>query len=88
MALWLNLQQGSKSVDDKLRMKIQANYAAVDAKRRTKKLGKLKGTVRQLYQRGQFEEGENLLTTAIPQLTSGDAEPRLDESDSEASSES
>ena len=67
--------------------KSQANYPDVDAKRRTKKLGKLKGTVRQLYQRGQFEKGETSLTTAIPQLTSGDAEPCLDESASAASSE-
>jgi hypothetical protein len=88
MALWLNLKEGSESVDDKLRIKIHANYADVDAKRRAKKLGKLKGTVRQLYQRGQFEEGETLLTTAIPQLTSGHAEPHLDASDFEASSES
>jgi len=60
----------------------------VDAKRRTKKLGKLKGTVRQLYLSGQFEEGETLLATAIPQLTSGNTEPHLDDSDSDASNES
>jgi len=88
MALWINLKEGSKSVDDKLRQKLQTNDADVDAKCRTKKIGKLKGTVQQLYLSGQFEEGETLLATAIPQLTSGNTETHLDDLDSDASNES
>ena len=35
MALWLHLKEGSKLVDDKLRVKLHTNYADMDAKRRT-----------------------------------------------------
>jgi len=65
MALWLHLKEGSKLVDDKLLAKLQANYAAVDAQRRSKKLTKIKGTVRQLYQNGLYDEGDQLLDSAM-----------------------
>jgi len=32
MALWLHLKEGSKLVDDKLRVKLHTNYADMDAK--------------------------------------------------------
>ena len=57
----------------------------MDAKRRTKKIGKLRGTVRQLYQNGQFEEGESLLAAAIPHLTHDNIEPDVEFSESEPS---
>jgi len=65
MALWLILKEGSKLVDDKLLAKLKANYAAVDEQRRSKKLSKIKGTVRQLYQNGLFAEGEQLLDSTM-----------------------
>jgi hypothetical protein len=65
MAIWLILKENSKLVDDKLRQKLLANYAAVDAKCRIKKLNKLKGTVRMLYQNGQITEGEQLLDQTL-----------------------
>ncbi len=43
MALWLYLKEGSKLVDDKLKLKIHDNYANVDAKRRSKSLEKSVG---------------------------------------------
>jgi hypothetical protein len=61
MALYLNLQEGVKLLDDKLKMKIQSNYADLDAKRRTRKVAKLRGTVRQLFQAGEYQEGEQLI---------------------------
>jgi hypothetical protein len=88
MALWLHLKEGSKLVDDKLRLKIHANYADIDAKRRSKKLGKIRGTVRQLYETGKFEEGEQLLDSAIPQLTNDIVDPVNDASESDGSSAS
>jgi hypothetical protein len=63
MAIWLNMRAAFKSVDEKLRAAIIANYAKVDADRRKKKLARLKGTVRQLYNEGQFQAGEQLLET-------------------------
>lgn len=65
MAIWMNLKDGAKLVDEKLRTKLLANYAELDNKRRSKKLNKIRGTVRQLYQNGQFAEGEDLLNSAM-----------------------
>jgi hypothetical protein len=61
MALWLHSKAGSKLLDEKLHLKILANYAEPDAKRWSKKIGKIRGTIRLLYENGQFEEGEKLL---------------------------
>jgi len=61
MALWLHLKDSSKLVDEKLRAKLNANYTAIDTQRREKKLAKLKGTVRQLYQDGNVSDGDKLL---------------------------
>jgi hypothetical protein len=87
MAMWLTLKEGAKLVDDKLRVKLLANYADIDSKRRTKKLHKIAGTVRQLYQNGQFDEGEELLTSAISFNTQSSTVSSTS-SDSEASEES
>jgi hypothetical protein len=65
MAIWLNLKDGAKLVDDKLRTKLLGNYSELDNKRRLKKLTKIRGTVRQLYQTGKFDEGEDLLNSAM-----------------------
>ena len=81
MAIWLNLKEGSQLVDDKLRKKLLTNYAAVDAKRRTKKLSKVRGTVRQLFQTGQYVEGEQLLNTTLPLPTDRHNGEAVSESD-------
>jgi len=88
MAVWLNLKEGSKLVDEKLRRKLQANYAEIDAKRRTKKLNKVRGTVRQLYQNGQFHEGEQLLDKAFSYIEQSSDATKPDPSDSENSQDS
>ena len=63
------------------------HYAAVDAKRRIKKLNKIKGTVRQLYQNGQINEGEQLLdqTLSFIQQTSDIIKDSSDSDDSQDS---
>ena len=61
MAIWLNLKDASRLVDDKLRKTLSTNYANVDAARRAKKVSRIKGTVRQLYREGQFNAGDQLL---------------------------
>jgi hypothetical protein len=88
MALWLHLKAGLKLLDEKLHLKILANYADLDAKRRSKKIGKIHGTVRLLYENGQFEEGETLLDSAIPSVQNKTVDSILDESDSDASNAS
>jgi hypothetical protein len=65
MALWLHLKDASKQVDDKMRAKLHANYAAADTKRRDKKLAKIKGTVRQLYHDGNYSDGDKLLEKSL-----------------------
>jgi hypothetical protein len=84
MAIWLILKDGAKLVDDKLRAKLLSNYAALNAKRRSKKLNKIRGMVRQLYQNGQFKEGEDLLNSAVPLPDLSIPHPS-DSSDSESS---
>jgi len=88
MAIWLNLKEGSKLVDDKLRQKLLANYATVDAKRRTRKLNKIRGTVRQLYQTGNYNEGEQLLDRALTFIERPTDIVHQDSSDSDDSQES
>jgi hypothetical protein len=90
MAIWLNLKEGSTRVDDKLRAKLQTAYAELDNKRRTRKLTKLRGTVRQLYQNGQFAEGEHLLNSAMyaNDRTLAISSPHHSDSDDAASSDS
>ena len=83
MALWLHLKNNSKQVDDKLKVKLHANFAEIDNKRRTK-VAKLKGTVHQLYLAGQFEGGEKLLNSTISSFTKCDGS----ESDSSKSTSS
>ena len=61
MAIHLHLIEAAKMVDEKLKTKIIANFAEVDAKRRAKRVAKMKGTVRQLYQAGDFQAGEQLM---------------------------
>ncbi len=87
MAIWLNLKDGAKLVDDKLRTKLLSNYAELDDKRRSKKLHKIRGTVRQLYQNGQFAEGEDLLNSAMsfPQSSSNISPNSSDSESSETS---
>ena len=65
MAIFLNLQEGIKLVDDKLKTKLQSNFADLDAKRRSKRVAKLRGTVRQLYQAGAYNEGEKLIEQVL-----------------------
>jgi hypothetical protein len=52
-------------VDDKLKTKLQSNFADLDAKRRSKRVAKLRGTVRQLYQAGAYNEGEKLIEQVL-----------------------
>jgi len=88
MAIWLHLKDGSKLVDDKLRTKLYTAYAELDNKRRARKLTKIKGTVRQLYQNGQFDEGDDLLNNAISglQLQHTSSMPHLSDSDASSTS--
>jgi len=65
MALYYHLQDATKVVDEKLKGKILANFAAVDAKRRARRVAKLKGTVRQLYQAGKYQAGDQLMDTYL-----------------------
>jgi hypothetical protein len=88
MAIWLILKENSKLVDDKFRQKLLANYAAVDAKRQTKKINKIKGTVRLLYQNGQITEGEQLLDRTLSFLQQPLEGSKQDSSDSEDSQDS
>ena len=60
MAVYLSLKDNEKKVDEKLKAKIQANFSKNEEQRRTKKVTKLRGTVRQLYTTGQFEAGDQL----------------------------
>lgn len=70
MATYLTLKDNEKKVDDKLQAKIQVNFSKFEDQRRLKKVNKLRGTVRQLYTLGQFEEGDqlwnDLFSTDIP----------------------
>jgi len=87
MASWLHLKDASKLVDDKLRAKLNAHFAAVDTQRRDKKLSKIKGIVRQLYQDGNISDGDKLLEKTL--LTSASyATPAVHDSDSDDSSAS
>ena len=61
MAIHLHLLDAAKLVDEKLKTKIIANFAEVDAKRHAKRMAKVKGTVRQLYQAGEYQAGEQLM---------------------------
>mmetsp|Transcript_10383 Transcript_10383/g.14954 ORF Transcript_10383/g.14954 Transcript_10383/m.14954 type:complete len:1057 (-) Transcript_10383:6976-10146(-) len=65
MALWMNLKDASKIVDEKLRAILSKNYAKIDAERRAKKVSRIKGTVRQLFSDGQFSAGEQLLDDCL-----------------------
>ncbi len=93
MAIWLNLKDAFKSVDEKLRAQITTNFAKVDAERRAKKVAKLKGTVRQLYSEGHFKAGDKLLTDYMETLDHHQGPPEefwvpagnVEDSDSEQS---
>lgn len=63
MAVWLNLKEGAQQLDERFKTKLLANYAEVDAKRRARRVAKLKGTVRQLYQAGDYIAGDQLMDT-------------------------
>ena len=88
MAIWLHLKEGSKLVDDKLRNKLHTAYAELDNKCRSRKLTKIKGTVRKLYQNGQFAEGDDLLNSTISGIEHNHALSSPHHSDSDASSDS
>jgi hypothetical protein len=89
MAIWLILKEASTLVDDKLRTKLLSNYAAADAKRHTRKLSQLRGTVCQLYQTGHFDEGDYLLNSTISNLNESQNDIDLHHSsDSESSQDS
>ena len=60
MAIWLHLKEGAKLVDDKMRKLLLTNYAKVNAKRRERKVKKLQGTIWQLYQAGQYQQGDQI----------------------------
>jgi hypothetical protein len=67
MAVWLNLKEGSQQLDERFKSKLLANYASVDAKRRARRVARLKGTVRQLYQAGDYQAGDQLMDTYLAQ---------------------
>jgi hypothetical protein len=58
MALWLLIQEASKHMEDKLKAKLMDNYPELMMDCHTKQLQRLKGTVRQLYTDGQFEQAD------------------------------
>lgn len=69
MALWLILKDGSQELDERLKTKLMANYAAVDAKRRARRLARIKGAVRQLYQTGNQQAGDQLMDAYLSPTT-------------------
>ena len=71
MTVWLHLKEESKNVDDKMKTRLQANYAEVDAKRRARRITKLRGTVRRLYQEGDYQAGDALLQAYLPNSLDG-----------------
>ena len=81
MAVYLNLKEGVQQLDEKSKSKLLANYASVDAKRRARRLARIKGTVRQLHEAGDFRAGDQLMDSYLSQPTYED----IDTSDSEAS---
>ena len=82
------MKENSKHLDDKLKAKLHASFAEVDNKRRAKKLAKVKGTVRQLYQTGQYDEGDKLLHNTLTVLGQPSNEFIPDDSDSTGSAAS
>jgi hypothetical protein len=65
MALWLLLKDAATRVDDKLRKTLLVNYAKINLQRRQKKVTKLRGTVRQLYENGQYQLGDQILQQSM-----------------------
>jgi hypothetical protein len=68
MALWLHLKEAAKALNEKLRAKLIANYTVQDNKRRNRKLAKIRGTVRQLYETGDYDAGDQLLHNAMDKI--------------------
>lgn len=60
MATWLHLHKASQQLDEKLKTRILENYGKTTTDRRSRRLQKIKGTVRQLYTEGQTEQAEAL----------------------------
>jgi hypothetical protein len=79
--VWLNLKEGAQQLDEKSKSKLLANYASVDAKRRARRLARMKGTVRQLYQAGNIRAGDQLMDNYLSQPTYEE----MDTSDSDSS---
>ena len=69
MTIYLALKANETKLDEKLKSKIQSNFAANEDKRRLKKVNKLRGTVRQLYTAGQYEAGDQLWNDLLPPTT-------------------
>jgi hypothetical protein len=83
MSQWLTLQENSQQVDEKLKARLMANYTKLNNERRTKRLQRLKGTVRQLYTEGQAEQADALWD----QYISINNHDTADEDDSSTSSD-
>lgn len=60
MASWLTLQENSHQIDEKMKQKLIENYIRMNSDKRTRRLKKLKGTVRQLYTEGEMEQADAL----------------------------
>jgi hypothetical protein len=91
MAIYLNLRDNENKVDEKLKAKLQANFSANEDQRCIKKMAKLRGTVRQLYTIGQFEAGDQLWNSLLPEPMSSCTEISTDNpdvSDSDISTQS
>jgi hypothetical protein len=60
MAQYILVHEAYKQIDDKTKTKILENYSKANAERRSRKIQKVKGTVRQLYSEGFNDEADAL----------------------------
>jgi hypothetical protein len=60
MAQYILVHEAYKQIDDKTKTKILENYSKANAERRSRRIQKVKGTVRQLYSEGFNDEADAL----------------------------
>jgi hypothetical protein len=60
MAIWCLMQDAHKQIDEKFKARLIAQYMDNLKNRRSRRMNRIKTTVRQLYSEGQCEQAENL----------------------------
>ncbi len=66
MSLWLTLRDTSQHIDDKTKTRLIETYTKHNMDKRTKRLQRLKGTVRQLYSEGALDQADELWDQLVP----------------------